>query len=128
MKLFWIIRLFVTLFADTYYLENVDDGIYMCNTYCFTYAKNKISLDKFLCDNIYVMSSIDEGRESRIFDITNTSCNKLYEMSLNDKIYRYTNPPYIEKFCEAKIINCNAQCNPYRLNCTIDYNILKQSE
>ena len=93
------------------YFDKIHDGLYMCNTYCFTYNQEKLSLDNSLCDNVYAMSSINHNVKPRDIYIANTSCNKLYKMSFNDKIYRYTNPPYIENFCNANNIRlyCGGQ-------------------
>ena len=101
-------------------IDKIKDRLYMCNTYCFTYAENKISLDNYLCNNIYASSCHDLGWNSGKFIINNVSCNYLYAMSFGAEKYKYTNPPYLEKFCNATNINCNVHCNPYELHCTID--------
>ena len=112
-----IFTIISTIFTST---DKVRDGLYICNTYCFTYAEKKISLNHYLCNNIYTTSCYSFGWNTTNFTIKNVSCNDLYQLSFNGKPYRYTNPPYIEKYCIEKNINCNIECNPYKLNCTID--------
>ena len=120
MKSFGLLQLFITVFANEFnYVNKFYDGLYMCNTYCFTYNHDKLTLEKLFCDNYYYAFSIGNGWTSKPVNITNTSCNDLYKMSFYDKIYRYTNPPYIERFCNATNINCIVQCNPYKLDCTV---------
>ena len=54
-------------------IDKIKDRLYMCNTYCFTYAENKISLDNYLCNNIYASSCHDLGWNSGKFIINNVS-------------------------------------------------------
>ena len=117
-------KLFITIMAMVFtdnlnYINRIHNGLYMCHTYCFTYNHNKLSLNKLLCNNEYIRWSIGSEYNTQNIFITNTSCNDLYTMSFGSIKYKYSNPPYLEKFCNATNINCNVQCNPYELYCTI---------
>ena len=82
---------------------NTNKGLYLCDTYCYTYMSSKLWLDeKYICDV-----------KNKSLYFTNLSC---YDLLLN-KSDNYVKPPWIEKNCLKKNLNCYISCNPYTSLC-----------
>jgi len=107
-----ILALFFVLFspitvAITSITSNTPNGLYICDTYCYTYMKEDIWLNDKL-----VWAICDNNTDS-FHTLSSLSCYSLL-MDQNDN---YIKMPWIEKLCNSKIITCRINCTENNFTC-----------
>ena len=106
------LALFFVLFsrnalAITSITPNTPNGLYICDTYCYTYMKDDIWL------NDQLVGAICDNNTDSLHTLSSLSCYSL----LKDQNDNYIKMSWIEKLCNSKIITCHINCTENNFTC-----------